>query len=89
VLATTPANSGTTAEIRRSGGGAVLPADRPSLLLDPVKSIADDARLAALTGKRGLAHVAMRIDAQCALRDFDAVLLDVAQRPTQAVAERG
>ena len=63
VVAASPVDGGTAAEVRRSGAGVVVPAGAPAALLDAVRGLADDPAAAAAHGAAGRAYAASNLGA--------------------------
>jgi colanic acid biosynthesis glycosyl transferase WcaI len=80
VIAASPAEGGTAAEVRRSGAGLVVPPGDPSALLEAVRDLAADPELMATFGRAGKAYAAMNLAADRA-RDS---LADVLRQATAA-----
>ncbi|GAA1273054.1 glycosyltransferase family 4 protein [Pseudonocardia aurantiaca] len=68
VISASPAEGGTAAEVKRSGGGLVVEPGSPQSLLDTVERLATDPQSARLMGQRGRLYAAENLDAQRALR---------------------
>jgi colanic acid biosynthesis glycosyl transferase WcaI len=63
VVAASPLDGGTAAEVRRSGAGVVVAAGVPAALLEAVRRIADDPAAAAAHGAAGRAYAASHLGA--------------------------
>lgn len=67
VVAAVPSGGGTTAEMERSGGGIVVPAEDPAALLEAVRSLALAPGAREALGQAGVRHAAKHLGAATSL----------------------
>lgn len=72
VLAATDPRSGAAAEVSASGGGALVPAGDPALLLKAAMALGDDSVARAEMGERGRAYAEAMLTPDAAIRSYEA-----------------
>ncbi len=72
VLAATDPRSGAAAEVSASGGGTMVPAGDPSLLLKAATALADDGVARAEMSERGRAYAEATLTPDAAMRSYEA-----------------
>ena len=75
IIAASPADGGTAAELLRSGGGIVVRPEDPAALVDSVVQLAKDQERAEELGCAGRTYAESRLTASAALTRLEAVLL--------------
>jgi glycosyltransferase involved in cell wall biosynthesis len=80
VLAAVSAGSETAREIHTAGAGVVVAPDDPSLLLEALQGLADDAERRRRLGQAGIAYARAELTAEPALAGLEALLSAVAAR---------
>jgi colanic acid biosynthesis glycosyl transferase WcaI len=81
VVAAVRSGGGTAAEVRRSGGGFVVPPDRPDALLGEVLHIAGDASVLEKCAARASAYAARCLSPDTALAAYEKILTDLVANP--------
>lgn len=74
VLAAVPSGGGTAAEVERSGGGLLVAAEDPRVLVDALAALRRDPDLRARLGAAGRSHARTQLSKEVSLRRLTDVL---------------
>lgn len=80
VVAAVPADGGTAAEVRRSGGGVLVAPEDPTALLDAIERLGSDPERRAALGIAGATHAREHLTADASLTALTDILVAAGRR---------